>query len=112
MVAKRLSIRYNKSNKTTSPLARDKVLSKVFLYQKNNTLRRKQIMTNILKVGVMPGRIQEIAVDETVTIEDALALADLTAEGFEVKLDGTPVTDLTAIASGNVLLLTKKVKGN
>ena len=70
-------------------------------------------MTNILKVGVMPGRIQEVAVDETTTIADALALAELSAEGFEVKLDGTPVTDLTASATtGSVLLLTKKVKGN
>ncbi len=70
-------------------------------------------MTQILKVGVMPGRIQEVAVDDTVTVSQALSLANLTTEGFEVKLDGNTVTDLTtSVAGANVLLLTKKVKGN
>lgn len=70
-------------------------------------------MTNTIKIGVLPGRIQEVAVEPTTTIADVIAIADLSAEGFEVKVDGTAVTDLTAAAYGsNLILLAKKIKGN
>lgn len=68
---------------------------------------------NTVKIGVMPGRIEEYALDANTTVAQALEQAGLNAEGYEVKADGTTVTDLNQTISGaNVILLTKKVKGN
>lgn len=73
----------------------------------------KMTNTNTIKIGVMPGKIEEYALSTTTTVAEALASANLSAEGYEVKADGNTVTNLDGvIGSANVLLLTKKVKGN
>ena len=74
-------------------------------------------MTNAktIKVGTMPGRIEEFAVEVGSTVGSVLALAGLDATGFEVKVDGVRVTDLdgTKVSEGtNAILLAKQVKGN
>lgn len=70
-------------------------------------------MSKVVKVGVMPGRIQEYAVDEQSTIASVLETAGLDATGYEVKADGTKITDLNSPVNGyNLVLLTKQVKGN
>lgn len=66
-----------------------------------------------VKVGVMPGRINEFAVDSNDSIASVLATAELDASGYEVKADGSKVSDLNApIGTTNLILLTKLVKGN
>jgi len=76
-------------------------------------LTKKVKGNNTLKIGVMPGRLNEFALPTETTVADALAQAELSADGYEVKADGNVVTDLnTPIGSANVILLTKKVKGN
>jgi hypothetical protein len=67
----------------------------------------------VIKVGKMPGRLQDIAVDSSTTYAEALEIAEVDASGYEVKADGTKVTDLDApVGSTNLVLLTKMVKGN
>lgn len=80
----------------------------------NLILLAKQVKGNAtVRIGVMPGRINEFALDETTTVREALQIAELSAEGFEVKADGAKVTDLDApIGSTSLLLLAKQVKGN
>lgn len=82
----------------------------------NLILLAKQVKGNAektVRVGVMPGRINEFVVEDTATIESVLTLAELSATGFEVKVDGTKVTDLnTQVGSANLILLAKQVKGN
>lgn len=81
----------------------------------NVLLLTKKVKGNskLTKVGAMPGRIEDYAFEEGTTVEEALEVAGLSAEGFEVKLDGSTVTDLnTTVDDVNVVLLTKKVKGN
>ena len=74
-------------------------------------------MSNIktVRVGIMPGRINEFAVAEGATIKSVLEIAELDATGYEVKVDGSKVTDLegtTVTSSTNLVLLAKQVKGN
>lgn len=71
-------------------------------------------MTNSLtKIGKMPGRMNDYALEPGSTLQDALDLAELNAESFEVKVDGNSITDFsTVVDNANVIMLTKKVKGN
>ncbi|MDD2493889.1 MAG: hypothetical protein PHE29_01720 [Tissierellia bacterium] len=68
-----------------------------------------------VKVGVMPGQINEFAVEEGTSIAQVLRVANLSAEGYEVKVDGNKVTDLngeTVNSDTSLILLTKMIKGN
>lgn len=80
----------------------------------NAILLAKQVKGNaMVKIGSMPGRIEEFALEEGTTIQQAIDLAGLSASGFEVKVDGTRVTDLnTPVGNANAILLAKQVKGN
>lgn len=81
----------------------------------NLVLLAKQVKGNsgTVRVGQMPGKIEEYAVDPSSTVAEVLGLAGLSADGFEVKADGTKVTDLNApIGTTSLLLLAKQVKGN
>lgn len=68
----------------------------------------------MVRVGVMPGRINEFAVETGTSIADLLTLAALDPTGYDVKVDGEaigeliqPVTDST-----NLVVLARRVKGN
>ena len=66
-----------------------------------------------VRVGVMPGRIQEVAVESTTTIAEVLSFAGLDASGYDVKVNDNKVTDLsTPIGDASIVLLVKQVKGN
>ena len=81
----------------------------------NLILLAKQVKGNsrTVKIGVMPGRITELAVEDSTTFAEAIALAELDSAGYEVKADGTKVDDLNApVGSTNLILLAKQVKGN
>ena len=82
----------------------------------NLVLLAKQVKGNAertVRVGVMPGRINEFVVDDTTSIGELLALAELDPSGFDVKVDGTKVTDFSkTVGSANLVLLAKQVKGN
>lgn len=67
----------------------------------------------IVKLGQMPGRIVEFAVDSTTTVAEVITMGELNADGYEVKLDGVKVNDLNQqVDEGNLILLAKLVKGN
>lgn len=68
-----------------------------------------------VKVGVMPGQINEFAVEEGTSIANVLNVAGLNASGYEVKVDGYKVSDLeTEFVNSDtrLVLLTKMIKGN
>lgn len=70
-------------------------------------------MTNTIKVGQMPGRINEFVVEPTATFAEVIALAELNADGYEVKADGVKIENLNApVGSTQLILLAKQVKGN
>lgn len=82
----------------------------------NLILLAKQVKgnsTRTVRIGIMPGRINEYALDSEATFAEALQIAELDANGYEVKADGNKITDLNQpIGSTNLILLAKQVKGN
>lgn len=72
----------------------------------------KKVMEKTVRVGMMPGRINEFVVESNTTIEEVLQLAELNPAGYDVKVDGNKVEDFTAtIDDANLILLVKQVKG-
>ena len=68
-------------------------------------------MERIIKVGKMPGRIQEVAVEENMTVHEVLEVADLDSAGYMIKGDADVLTLDSKINGYNTLLLVKQVKG-
>lgn len=67
----------------------------------------------MVKVGKMPGTIQEVAVEKGTSVADVFELAGVTVEeGFEVRYNGNTVDMEEVVEEEGTLLLTKKVKGN
>lgn len=70
-------------------------------------------MEKVLRVGKMPGRIQEVVVETGASVGEVLELAELSADGYEVKVDGKVATLNTQVTeSTNLIILAQKVKGN
>ena len=75
----------------------------------------KQIKGNsepLVRVGTMPGKINEYAVLADATVKDVLEIADLTAEGYQIKINGEIATLDTPVGDGDLVLLVKQIKGN
>lgn len=71
-------------------------------------------MEKTVRVGMMPGRINEFAVETGAKVADVLTLASLDATGYDVKIDGVKVDPNTAIVEEGtaLIMLVKQVKGN
>lgn len=71
-------------------------------------------MEKIIRVGMMPGTIKEVVVAVGTPISEVLSIAELNPAGYDTKVDGAVVTDLsTPVTAGtNLILLTQQVKGN
>ncbi len=65
-----------------------------------------------VRIGRLPGRISEITLNGDRTVATALATAGLTADGYEVRVQGAPATPATVLNEGDLVLLVKKIKGN
>lgn len=66
-----------------------------------------------IKIGLMPGRLVEVLVDENTTVKEAFDLAGIEIpSGYEVKANGQTIS-LEELASGNALIVASKmIKGN
>lgn len=73
-----------------------------------------QVSAQMVRVGVMPGRINEFAVETGTSIADLLTLAALDPTGYDVKVDGVTVQELNqpVTDSTNLVILARRVKGN
>jgi hypothetical protein len=71
-------------------------------------------MTKTVRVGIMPGKIEEYATEVGTPIADVISQAGLDAQGYDVKVDQVKVDPTTATVqtSTNLILLVKQVKGN
>lgn len=71
-------------------------------------------MTSFIKVrvGRLPGRIQELALNGDRTVATALQTAGLDATGYEIRVQGAPATPSSTLQEGDIVLLVKKIKGN
>jgi len=73
-------------------------------------MERKE--TQQVRVGKLPGKVQEFDIDEGAMIVDVLALAQLTQDGYELRLNGSPAEIKEMVKPGDTVLLVKKIKGN
>lgn len=65
-----------------------------------------------IKVGVMPGRLQEVAVNEGMSAREIFELADVTVSNHEVRLDGDVINIDDNLDGGKLLVAMKQIKGN
>lgn len=81
---------------------------------KKNYFKEDFHMSKIIKVGVMPGKIQEVAVKVGTPVSEVLSLVNLNPTGFDVKVDGSKIDDTSTLVAENtnLILLVKQVKGN
>lgn len=70
-------------------------------------------MEKIIKVGTMPGKIQEAGVTTGMTISDVLDVAELNSDGYQVKVNGEASSlDAEVTEATNTIILSKMLKGN
>jgi len=65
-----------------------------------------------ITIGKVPGTLSNIAVDDNAKVSDALAAAELNADGFEIRLNGAEASLNTPVPDGAKVFLVKKIKGN
>jgi len=65
-----------------------------------------------VRCALMPGQIREFDMPEGSTINDLLARAGLSPEGFEITRNGEPATVGAIVTDRDTVLLSRKVKGN
>ena len=66
----------------------------------------------VVKVGTLPGKISEVALEEGATVEDACTQAGYSdLSGYTVKLQGNTVSDPSEeeVSDGDTVLLVKQV---
>jgi putative ubiquitin-RnfH superfamily antitoxin RatB of RatAB toxin-antitoxin module len=66
----------------------------------------------VVRVGKMPGRIQEVLVQTGTSIREVLELAGLDSTGYEIKIDGQVGSlDSTVGEDTNLIVLAQQIKG-
>ena len=65
-----------------------------------------------IKVGVMPGRLVEVAVEEGTSAREIFEIAGVEVNNHEVRLDGTKINIDDTVEEGKLLVAMKMIKGN
>lgn len=65
-----------------------------------------------LKVGQMPGKLVEVAIQEGMTAKEIFELAEVEISNHEVRLDGEKISLDTRIENGSLLVGMRQIKGN
>ena len=68
--------------------------------------------SSVLKVGVMPGKLTEIAIQPETTAFEAFDIAEIDVTGYELRLDGEKIDGDCTVNNGKLLVAMKKIKGN
>jgi len=64
-----------------------------------------------LKIGKMPGKIEEYVFEGPVTVSKALETAGISAENCQIKFAGQTVTLDSTISTDGLLLVVPNIKG-
>ena len=65
-----------------------------------------------LKVGQMPGKLVEVAIQEGMTAREIFNLAEVEISNHEIRLDGEKISLDTRIENGSLLVGMRQIKGN
>ena len=67
---------------------------------------------HVLKVGLMPGKLVSIEVDENIMAYEAFEKAGIDPSNYEIRLDGEKISLQTSVGDGSLLVAMKQIKGN
>ena len=65
----------------------------------------------VVKVARLGSTVQEVAVENEATVEDALVAADVIVENEDIRLDGRSASMSEQIGSATMITIVPKVKG-
>ena len=65
-----------------------------------------------IKVGMMPGKLVEVVVEQGVTAREIFNIAEVEISNHEIRLDGEKIDLDRTINSGSLLVAMKMIKGN
>ena len=65
-----------------------------------------------IKVGMMPGKLVEVVVEQGVTAREIFNIAEVEISNHEIRLDGEKIDLDRTIYNGNLLVAMKMIKGN
>lgn len=65
-----------------------------------------------IKVGMMPGKLVEVVVEEGITVRKIFEVAGIEVSNHEIRLDGEKIDLDRIIHNGNLLVAMKMIKGN
>ena len=65
-----------------------------------------------IKVGMMPGKLVEVVVEQGSTAREIFEVADVELSNHEIRLDGEKIDLDRTIHNGNLLVAMKMIKGN
>lgn len=84
------------------------------IHNGNLLVAMKMIKGNMktIKVGLMPGKLQQIEVNENTTAREVFEKAGIELSNHEVRLDGEKIDLDTVIYNGNLCVGLKMIKGN
>lgn len=64
-----------------------------------------------VKIAMVGQAVKEVAVEDTATVNDALVVAELSSEGYDIKMGGATVSLDTNVTDNALIILVKKIKG-
>jgi len=65
----------------------------------------------VIKVARLGSTVQEVAVDNNASVEDALQAADIVVENEDIRLDGRSASLTESIGDASMITIVPKVKG-
>lgn len=65
-----------------------------------------------VRVGKLPGVIQDVMLNGERTVAAAIEEAEIDAGGYEVRVNGEPAEEDKALRAGDTLLLVRTIEGN
>ena len=65
-----------------------------------------------IKVGMMPGKLVEVVVEEGATAREIFDIAGVELSNHEIRLDGEKIDLDRTIYNGSLLVAMKMIKGN
>lgn len=66
---------------------------------------------DFIKVAKLGTSVKEVALEGGSRVSDALNAAEVRADGFELRVNGNPVTGDAVLRTGDIVTLVPQIKG-
>ncbi len=68
--------------------------------------------TITVRVGTLPGRINDIVLNGGRTVRDALIGAEIRGSGYEIRVNGVIANEEVNLEEADTVLLVRRIQGN